>query len=91
MNLPELRTQIDAIDRELIGLLEKRMDIAADIASYKRENGLPVLDAEREAEKLAAVSARCRAETAPHIAGIFRAIMAASRDLQAALTEGRHG
>ena len=39
MNLDELRTQIDAVDDSLVELFQKRMDIAAQIAEYKRENG----------------------------------------------------
>ena len=91
MDLTELRTEIDAIDRELIALLERRMDVAAGIASYKQERGLPVLDGAREAEKLDAVRVQCRPETAENIADIFKAVMAASRAHQKRLMEGGHG
>lgn len=60
MNLDELRTQIDAVDDSLVELFQKRMDIAAQIAEYKRENGLPILQSAREREKLAAISAARR-------------------------------
>jgi len=90
MEITDLRAGIDAIDAELIALFEKRMDVSAQIAAYKRERGLPVLDSAREAEKLADVAARCRPETSPYIPGIFRAVMAASRAYQTALTEERH-
>ena len=42
MNLEELRENIDRIDDEIINLVEKRMDTAAQIATYKKENNLPV-------------------------------------------------
>ena len=42
MNLEELRLEIDKIDDQLIKLFEQRMDIAAKIGAYKKENGLPV-------------------------------------------------
>ena len=91
MELTELRREIDGIDRELTALLERRMDIAADIAAYKRENGLPVLDPPREGEKLASVAAMCRPQTAELISGVFGAVMAASRAYQTALLEAENG
>ena len=48
MNLDELRVEIDKIDKSLVELFTKRMDVAADIAAYKKENGLTVLDATLE-------------------------------------------
>lgn len=87
--LTALRARIDALDRELTALLEQRMDVAADIAAWKRQAGAPILDAAREAEKLAAVRARCRPETSEAIARVFEAVMAASRAYQAAWMEAR--
>ena len=90
MELTELRREIDAIDRELVELLERRMDMAAGVAQYKMTRGLPVLDAGREAEKLDAIRAMCRPETRSHIAGLFGHIMAASRAYQTSLMEQDH-
>lgn len=53
MNLEELRNEIDKIDDEMIKLFEKRMDVAVKIAEYKKKNGLKVLDAPRQRQKLA--------------------------------------
>lgn len=44
MALDELRAEIDRADRDLSAAFVRRMEIAAQIAAYKRENGLPVLD-----------------------------------------------
>ena len=46
--LENLREKIDAIDKEMIALFEKRMDIVADIAEYKIKNNLPILNQNRE-------------------------------------------
>ena len=46
--LENLREKIDSIDKEMIALFEKRMDIVADIAAYKIKNNLPVLNQNRE-------------------------------------------
>ena len=85
MELEELRGQIDEIDAALIGLLQRRMDVAAGIAAYKRENGLPVLDASREADKLSDIRSRCRPELGNYVARLYEAMFAISRDYQKSL------
>lgn len=90
MELTELRVQIDAIDKELVALLERRIDVAAGVAAYKMAHGLPVLDQSREDVKMAAIRAMCQPEKAASVAGVFDAILAASRAWQTALMEGRH-
>ena len=87
MELEELRGQIDEIDAALIGLLQRRMDVAAGIAVYKRENGLPVLDAAREADKLADIRSRCRPELGIYVARLYEAMFAVSRDYQQSLLD----
>ena len=48
MDLQELRSQIDEIDDELVALFGKRMDVAAQIADYKKEHNLPIYHPARE-------------------------------------------
>ena len=62
MNMDELRDRIDAVDDELLRCFAERMDIAGDIARYKAEHGLPVLDERRERETLYAVSEKAPEE-----------------------------
>ena len=50
--LDELRAQIDAADEQILAAFEARMRVADGIADYKREHGLPILDANRESQKL---------------------------------------
>ena len=52
MELSDYRKRLDEIDEEILHLFTERMDIAVEIASWKQENSLPVLDARREKEKL---------------------------------------
>ena len=91
MTLDELRIEIDAIDRELVALLEKRMDVSAAVADWKQAHGRAILDPAREAAKLDGVQAMCRPETAELIRGLFQSIMAASRAWQAARMEAQDG
>ena len=46
--LENLRERIDTIDKELIALFEKRMNVVNDIAEYKINNNLPILNQNRE-------------------------------------------
>ena len=43
------REEICSIDKEMAHLFERRMNAANVVAEYKKENGLPVFDAGREA------------------------------------------
>ena len=56
MELKELRNNIDEIDKELVDLFIKRMNVSAAVAEYKRESGMPVLDPSRERALLERVS-----------------------------------
>ena len=87
MNLEELRVKIDEIDREMTRLFEARMDVAAQIAEYKRENKLPVLDAGREREKINAISDSVRPEFQSYIQTLYSTIMDLSKNYQNALNQ----
>lgn len=81
MDLLDLRKEIDAIDEQLIPLLLKRMSISEQVARYKVERGIPVLNAEREQQILDNVAAKCGAQ-GDTIKTVFSATMDASRALQ---------
>lgn len=49
-DLKQLRGEIDIVDRKMVELFEKRMEIISDVIQYKIEKGLPVLNSLREAE-----------------------------------------
>lgn len=48
MDISESRKKIDNIDKELVKLFCERMNVAKDVAAYKKENNMPVFDGERE-------------------------------------------
>lgn len=56
MEIGQLREEIDAIDKEMLALFEKRMRVSTEIAEYKRVNNLPVYDGKREREKIASAA-----------------------------------
>ncbi|HAH19000.1 MAG TPA: bifunctional chorismate mutase/prephenate dehydratase, partial [Eubacterium sp.] len=51
MDLKDIRSEIDVIDKELVDLFEKRMKLCRDVAEFKFKTGKAVLDRERENEK----------------------------------------
>ena len=50
LDLGEIRTRIDNIDKELVKLLEERMIIVEDVIEYKAANNMKIFDAKREEE-----------------------------------------
>lgn len=48
--IDKLRNRIDGIDRKILKLIEKRVDLAKNIGRIKKKNGLKISDSERERE-----------------------------------------
>ena len=85
MELSDYRREIDRIDRELLRLFIERMGVIEEIGAWKLTQGLPVLDARREEEKLAALRADCPETLRDACEAFFKEIMALSRDRQQSL------
>lgn len=58
MNFTDTRKAIDALDNDLVALLEKRMQLVAEVVAYKKATGKAVFDKEREEAILEKVAAR---------------------------------
>lgn len=58
MELSEIRQKIDAVDDRLLGLFLERMSLSEEVAAFKNENHLPILNKQREREILAKVTER---------------------------------
>ncbi len=83
MDLLELRTQIDEIDKQIVELYEKRMDICREVAEYKIETGKKVFDRVREEEKIRKVKSMTNSDFASRaVEELFEQIMSVSRKLQ---------
>ena len=82
--LAELRTQIDAVDAQLLELLNQRAELSLAVGRAKASvPGAKIFDPVREAQLLEKLAARNGGPlTAEHISSIWQAIMAASRALQ---------
>ena len=55
MELNEIRTRIDAVDDQLLQLFLERMGLAEEVAAYKNEHHLPIMNKQRERDILAKV------------------------------------
>ena len=80
--LEQLRGDIDAIDRQIVDLMKQRMETVAQVAEYKKDNNIPVLDSGRERALLSKVGQEAGEELADYIQSMYRTIMAASRSYE---------
>lgn len=82
--LPELRTQIDAVDLELLALLNRRAGLALEVGEIKRLDGSPVFRPEREAQVISGLQHNNAGPIkSAGVGAIWREIMSACRSLEA--------
>ena len=78
-----LREQIDAVDRELLALLNRRAALAQQVGEVKKVEGSVAFRPEREAQVIAGLKAANPGPlTAESVAPIWREIMSACRSLE---------
>ena len=82
MELSELRNQIDEIDTELVDLFKRRMNVSAQVAEYKRQTGMNVLDTSRERALLNKVSELSGEEYEEYTRTLYSTILDLSRSYQ---------
>ena len=89
--LAPLRQRIDAIDHEIVALLNERAQIALEIGSVKQVTGRrTVRDAAREAQVLEHVtSASAGLFPEPELVALYRKLIAATRRVQHAQRRDR--
>ena len=86
MDLKDLRTEIDAIDDQLVKLFTQRMEVSAQIADYKKEKSLPIFVPAREREKLADVAEKAGPDMANYTRVLYSMLFELSRGYQSKLT-----
>ncbi len=88
MSIKDCRTEIDAIDRELLRLLNTRARLAVKVGESKRAAGLSLSDRARERE---VIESACSGNTGPlderAVARLFRCIIRESRLVEALAIE----
>ena len=88
--LEELRRELDAVDRELVRLFERRMTIAGQVAACKIAEDRPVLDRTREEAVLASRAAMLENPAwEADVRKLFETLMALSRGEQQRIMDGQ--
>jgi len=82
MELTEIRKEIDQIDSQLVELFCKRMDLAAQVADYKRIHNMPILVPERERQILAEVASLAGSEMGNYTRVLYSMLFELSRSYQ---------
>jgi len=85
--LAVVRAMIDALDRDLLQILARRMALVAEVAAWKRQHGVRIRDPQREQDVLQDRHERALELGLPagEIESIFRVLLRSSRDHQSAL------
>ena len=84
MELSEIRTKIDAVDDQLLDLFLERMALSEEVAAYKNEHHLPILNKQREREILAKVTEKS-GEKEQYAYHLFSTLFELARSRQAEL------
>lgn len=83
--LEDSRKKIDETDKEIVRLFKERMKTAADIVEYKKANGLPIHDPQRERQLLSKIADLSGSEFADYGKVLYSTIMSLSKSYQRAL------
>ena len=82
--LEEIRERLEVCDKQIVSVLEDRMDIIKEIMEYKKENGLPILQPEQEKRQRKMLKEHVKENTyREEILDIFTYIVENSRRIQA--------
>ena len=83
LDLEEIRSRIDHIDRKLVELIEERLEIVKEVALYKKENNMKIFDRKREEEVVDKNLSNVKNEELKHyIEIILKDIMDSSKEYQ---------
>ncbi len=76
------RDKIDAIDNQIFDLLMDRLDAVTTIGYIKKEQGLPVLDQNRENAIYAKIDAKFSVIEADFLKNIYQSIITESKRVE---------
>jgi len=82
MDLNEIRDRIDDVDDKLIELFAERMKLSNEVAAYKREKGMPVIDMTRERSKRNNIFEKSPEEFKEYLPLLYSVVFDLSRSYQ---------
>ncbi|MFR5868949.1 MAG: chorismate mutase [Christensenellales bacterium] len=86
--LEQARKEINEVDAQMAALFERRMKAAEQVAAYKKQNGLPILDESREKAVIEKNLQRIEQDVfKPYYQSFLEHLMALSKEYQATLME----
>lgn len=89
MEIKDYREEINKLDKQIVSLLEKRMDVASAIGLEKKKLGLPVFDGAREKERIETVKALASNPIyKDHIGEIYQKLMDETKLVEQQLIDG---
>ncbi|MBE5914229.1 MAG: prephenate dehydratase [Pseudobutyrivibrio ruminis] len=89
-DLGDIRVEIDQVDKEILNLFNKRMELACQVAEYKIATGKKVYDKEREDAKLEKLSSYVDDDFSEQaVKELYTQIMSISRKKQFAILQER--
>ncbi len=85
-DLNDIRVEIDQVDKDILNLFNRRMELACQVAEYKISTGKKVYDKAREDEKLSKLSSYVEDEFSQQaVKELYTQIMSISRKKQFAI------
>lgn len=82
MDLKELRDRIDIIDKELLDKFQQRMELCLQVAEYKKQNNVNILQTGREKEVIDSIKENAQDRFKESAAVLFSNIMDISKCFQ---------
>ena len=82
MDLSEIRQEINRVDDQLVKLFVERMELASQVAAYKKEHNLPIFVPAREREILKKVAEMAGPDMGDYTRTLYTMLMELSRSYQ---------
>ncbi len=87
MDIKQLRGKIDEIDEKMLHLFCERMNVALEVAEYKKEKNLAVYDPARERQLLSRINELSAEGMGGYATTLYKSIMELSRTYQHSILE----
>ena len=88
MDIQNIRNEINELDDQLVDLFVRRMQIAREVAEYKKEHNLPVTDRTREREVLHRLTGQVAPEFSAYTKSLYQKLFELSKTYQSTLLSG---
>lgn len=87
MDLEQYRIEIDSIDKQLLDLIQQRMEVSRGVAGYKLKNNMEILQPEREKALLERMASSAKEQNKEYVHEFFTEILRISRQIQTEIVQ----